>query len=226
MDVILLERILKLGRIGEVVEVKDGFAKNYLLPSGKAVRASKSNHKYFEAQRASLEARDKERRSRAKTVAQQLESMIFKIDRVGLGEGRATGSIFTADVVRALKKIGVNVGRRQIEINSPISRYGTHKVVVHLHPMVSAELSIEVGEPTPIDSVSNYSKHEIEFQTDETTIVGLAKDSSDGNEDEESSMQMVVSELDVVVQQMSDVLALTSSSITQFDARLTQMESR
>ena len=139
MDVILLERIAKLGQMGETVKVRDGFARNYLLPLGKALRANEANKKRFESERATLEARNLERKSEAQAVAEKLDGKSFVIVRSAGETGQLYGSVAARDIIEALASEGFNVGRNQVELNTPIKAIGLHKVVLHLHAEVDSQ---------------------------------------------------------------------------------------
>jgi large subunit ribosomal protein L9 len=141
MNVILLERIAKLGQMGETVKVKDGYARNFLLPQGKALRANEANKKRFEAERSTLEARNLERKSEAQTVADALEGKSFVIVRSAGETGQLYGSVAARDIIEALAAEGFNVGRNQVDLNTPIKAIGLHTVTLHLH----AEVEISVG---------------------------------------------------------------------------------
>src|SRR6478736_292940 len=133
MDVILLERISKLGQMGETVKVKDGYARNYLLPLGKALRSNEANKKRFETERATLEARNLERKSEAQKVADKLEGKTFVMVRSAGETGQLYGSVAARDIVEALEAEGFNIGRNQVDLNTPIKAIGLHKVSLHLH---------------------------------------------------------------------------------------------
>ncbi len=145
MEVILLERVAKLGQMGETVRVRDGFARNFLLPRGKALRATKDNKERFEQQRAQLEARNLERKSEAQTVAEKLDGKSFVIIRQAGETGVLYGSVSTRDMAEAISKEGFTVDRGQIVLNAPIKNLGIHKVPVALHPEVEATVSINVA---------------------------------------------------------------------------------
>lgn len=133
MEVILLERISKLGQMGETVKVRDGFARNYLLPLGKALRANAANKTRFEAERATLEARNLERKSEAQTVADVLDGKSFIVVRSAGETGQLYGSVAARDVVEILAAEGFNIGRNQVHLNTPIKSIGLHKVELQLH---------------------------------------------------------------------------------------------
>ena len=145
MDVILLERIAKLGQMGETVKVRDGFARNYLLPLGKALRANEANKKRFESERSTLEARNLERKSEAQTVAEKLEGKTFVIVRSAGETGQLYGSVAARDIIEVLAAEGFNVGRNQVELNTPIKAIGLHKVVLHLHAEVAITIEVNVA---------------------------------------------------------------------------------
>ena len=172
MDVILLERIAKLGQMGETVKVRDGFARNYLLPLGKALRANDANKKRFESERATLEARNLERKSEAQAVAEKLDGKSFVIVRSAGETGQLYGSVAARDVIEALAAEGFNVGRNQVELNTPIKAIGLHKVVLHLHAEV--EISVEVNVARSADEAERQSKGESLTSAD--AIYGVDED--------------------------------------------------
>ena len=172
MDVILLERVAKLGQMGETVKVRDGFARNYLLPLGKALRANEANKKRFEAERSTLEARNLERKSEAQTVAEKLDGKSFIIVRSAGETGQLYGSVAARDIIEALAAEGFNIGRNQVELNTPIKAIGLHKVVLHLHAEV--EISIEVNVARSADEAERQSKGESLTSAD--AIYGVDED--------------------------------------------------
>ena len=145
MEVILLERISRLGQMGDTVKVKDGFARNFLLPQGKALRANEANKKRFESERATLEARNLERKGEAQTVADALDGKTFVIVRSAGETGQLYGSVAARDILEALAAEGFNVGRNQVDLNTPIKAIGLHKVVLHLHSEVETEIAVNVA---------------------------------------------------------------------------------
>ncbi|HEV7251105.1 MAG TPA: 50S ribosomal protein L9 [Shinella sp.] len=145
MDVILLERIAKLGQMGETVKVRDGFARNYLLPLGKALRANEANKKRFESERSTLEARNLERKSEAQSVAEKLDGKSFVVVRSAGETGQMYGSVAARDIVEVLAAEGFNIGRNQVELNTPIKAIGLHKVVLHLHAEVEITIELNVA---------------------------------------------------------------------------------
>ena len=145
MDVILLERVAKLGQMGETVKVRSGYARNFLLPRGKALRATATNKKHFEAQRAQLETRNLERRKEAETVGEKLNGQSFIILRQSGETGVLYGSVSTRDLAEIMTQNGFTVDRNQIAINQPIKTIGLHNVPVALHPEVEVKVTINVA---------------------------------------------------------------------------------
>lgn len=145
MDVILLERVAKLGQIGDTVKVKDGFARNFLLPNGKALRATEANKKKFEGMKAQIEAQNLERKNEAEAVAKKLEGKIVVLVRQAGETGQLYGSVSTRDIAEALTKDGFTVERRQIVLNAPIKLIGLHTLPVSLHPEVEVKITVNVA---------------------------------------------------------------------------------
>jgi len=145
MQIILLERIAKLGQMGDVVNVKDGFARNFLLPQGKALRANEENKARFESQRVDLEARNLERKGGAEEINKKLDGTSYVVIRSAGETGQLYGSVTTRDIAAALDGEGFKVARSQIILLAPIKTIGLHKVEVVLHPEVSANIVINVA---------------------------------------------------------------------------------
>lgn len=145
MQVILLERVAKLGQMGEVVNVKQGFARNYLLPQGKAMRASEANVKAFEAQKSDRAARNDESRGEAETAAAKINGQVFVIIRSASDAGALYGSVTPRDAAEAAAAQGFEIERRQIVLTAPIKDLGLHDVSVHLHPEVDATIRLNVA---------------------------------------------------------------------------------
>jgi large subunit ribosomal protein L9 len=145
MEVILLERISRLGQMGDTVKVKDGFARNFLLPQGKALRANEANKKKFEGQRAQLEARNLERKSEASQVAEKLDGKSFIVVRSAGETGQLYGSVSTRDIADLLTAEGFSVNRNQIELNQPIKTIGLSNVAIALHPEVEVTVTLNVA---------------------------------------------------------------------------------
>lgn len=145
MEVILLERIEKLGQMGDVVTVKPGYARNFLLPRKKAMRATKSNMAVFEAQRAQLEAENLKRREEAEAVAEKLDGMSVVLIRQAGDSGQLYGSVTARDISDAVTEAGVTINRNQIAMDKVIKTLGLHAVKVRLHPEVSVEVTGNVA---------------------------------------------------------------------------------
>jgi large subunit ribosomal protein L9 len=131
--------------MGEVVRVKDGYARNYLLPRGKALRANEANKKHFEAQRAQLEARNLELKSEAQKVAEKLDGKTFVVIRQAGETGQLYGSVSTRDIADVVTAGGFSVSRNQVAIFTPIKTLGMHAIPVHLHPEVEAKITVNVA---------------------------------------------------------------------------------
>ncbi|GAA4743184.1 50S ribosomal protein L9 [Sphingomonas daechungensis] len=145
MEVILLERVEKLGSIGDVVTVKNGFARNYLLPNKKALRANESNRKVFEANRAKIEADNAERRTDAEKSAKGVDGKTVQLIRQASNTGQLYGSVSARDIVEALDADGAKVVKSQIVLDRPIKTIGVHEVKVALHPEVSVVVKVNVA---------------------------------------------------------------------------------
>ncbi|WP_375681179.1 50S ribosomal protein L9 [Bartonella sp. AP60NXGY] len=148
MDIILLERIPRLGQMGDIVSVKDGYARNFLLPQGKALRANEANKKHFEIQRAQLEARNLERKSEAQKIAEKLDRQSFIVVRSAGETGQLYGSVSTRDIAEIITDEGFSIGRNQIELNHPIKMIGLHTITLSLHPEVQISVIINVARST------------------------------------------------------------------------------
>ena len=145
MEVILLERVEKLGSIGDVVTVKNGFARNYLLPNKKALRANESNRKVFEANRAKIEADNAERRTDAEKAAKGVDGKTVQLIRQASNTGQLYGSVSARDIVEALEGEGAKVTKSQVVLDRPIKNIGVHDVKVALHPEVSVIVKVNVA---------------------------------------------------------------------------------
>ena len=145
MEVILLERISRLGQMGDTVKVKDGFARNFLLPQGKALRANEANKKKFEGQRAQLETRNLERKSEAQTIADQLDGKSFIVVRSAGETGQLYGSVSTRDISELVTAEGFSVSRNQVELNQPIKTIGLTNVAIALHPEVEVTITLNIA---------------------------------------------------------------------------------
>jgi large subunit ribosomal protein L9 len=145
MEVILLERIGKLGQMGDVVRVKDGFARNFLLPRGKALRATADNKKRFEEMKAELHTRNLEMKGEAGKLASKLDGKTYVVLRQASEAGQLFGSVSTRDIATLIKADGAEVGRSQIVLNSPIKTIGRYKVPLALHPEVEVGITVTVA---------------------------------------------------------------------------------
>lgn len=145
MEVILLERVEKLGGIGDVVTVKNGFARNFLLPNKKALRANEANRKVFEANRAKIESDNAERRSDAEKAAKGVDGKTVKLIRQASNTGQLYGSVSARDIVEALEGEGAKVAKNQVVLDRPIKNIGVHDVKIALHPEVAVTVKVNVA---------------------------------------------------------------------------------
>jgi large subunit ribosomal protein L9 len=145
MEVILLERVSRLGQMGDTVKVKDGFARNFLLPQGKALRANEGNKKKFEGQRAQLEARNLERKAEAAQISDKLDGKSFIAVRSAGETGQLYGSVSTRDIADLLTAEGFSVNRNQILLNQPIKTIGLTNVAIALHPEVEVTITLNIA---------------------------------------------------------------------------------
>ena len=178
MEVILLERVAKLGQMGDVVSVKDGYGRNYLLPQGKALRANASNIASFEERKAQLEARNLETKAEAEALATRLDGQQFIVIRSASDGGNLYGSVTTRDAATIATDEGFSVDRKQIIIRQPIKVLGLHELEVHLHPEVMAVITLNVAR----------SADEAELQASGKSIQDLAAE-------EDAAAEFEISEL-------------------------------
>ncbi|WP_347137820.1 50S ribosomal protein L9 [Paracoccus sp. SSK6] len=164
MQVILLERVAKLGQMGEVVRVKEGYARNFLLPQGKALRASEANIKSFENRKVQLEAQNAESKAEAQKIADKLNGQTFVVIRSASDAGALYGSVTTRDAAEAATEAGFTLDRKQVVLNQPIKDLGMHEVSVVLHPEVDATIVLNVAR----------SAEEAELQAQGKSIQDLA----------------------------------------------------
>jgi large subunit ribosomal protein L9 len=172
MEVILLERVEKLGQMGQVVRVKDGFARNYLLPQKKALRATAANRERFEVERAALEKTNAARRSDAEKNASALDGKTCVLLRQASESGQLYGSVTARDVAEAASTLGVSVTRTQVSLDRPIKNLGTHTVRVFLHPEV----------PTTVKVIVARSEAEAEIEKQRAAGVAVAGAAAGGEE--------------------------------------------
>lgn len=189
MDVILLERVAKLGQMGDVVSVKDGYARNYLLPQRKAMRANDNNLKAFEAQKAQLEARNLETKKEAEDLAGRLGGQQFVVIRSASDSGALYGSVTTRDAADAATDAGFSIDRKQVALTAPIKELGLHVVSVVLHPEVDVTITLNVARST----------EEADLQASGKSIQELAAE-------EEAAAEFEIAELfdDIGAAQMDD----------------------
>lgn len=166
MDVILLERVAKLGQMGDVVRVKDGYGRNFLLPQGKALRATKANIDAFQTRRAQLETRNLETKREAEAAAARLGGKAFVIIRSASESGALYGSVNARDVADAATAAGYSVSRAQVVINRPVKELGLHPMTVILHPEVHVAITVNVAR----------SPEEAELQASGKTVQELRSD--------------------------------------------------
>jgi large subunit ribosomal protein L9 len=148
MQVILLERVAKLGQMGEVVNVRDGYARNFLLPQGKALRANDVNIKRFETEKAQLETRNLESKKEAEALAGKLDGQQFVVIRSASDSGALYGSVTTRDAADAATAAGFSVDKKQVALDRPIKDLGLHSVTVTLHPEVEVKITLNVARST------------------------------------------------------------------------------
>lgn len=148
MQVVLLERIGRLGQIGDVVTVKDGYARNFLLPLGKALRATKDNLAKFEGQRAQIEARNLELKKEAEDVSTRVDGKQFIVIRQAGDTGQLYGSVSTRDIAEAATTAGFSIDKRQVVLDKPIKELGLHPLKLQLHPEVIVKVTINVARST------------------------------------------------------------------------------
>ena len=178
MQVILLERVAKLGQMGEVVDVKPGYARNYLLPQKKALTASKANIAAFEDQKAQLEARNLETRKEAEALGEKLDGQQFVVIRQASDGGSLYGSVTPRDAADAATEAGFTIDRKQVNIVTPIKELGLHAVAVTLHPEVEVTINLNVAR----------SPEEAELQASGKSIQELAAE-------EEAAAEFEIAEL-------------------------------
>ena len=178
MDIILLERVAKLGQMGEVVSVKEGYARNFLIPQGKALRANDANLAQFEAEKAQLEARNLETKKEAEALSAQLDGKQFVVIRSASDAGSLYGSVTPRDAAEAATAEGFTVDKKQIALTGPIKELGLHDLTVQLHPEVAATITLNVAR----------SMEEAELQASGKSIQELAAE-------EEAEAEFEIAEL-------------------------------
>jgi large subunit ribosomal protein L9 len=145
MEIVLLERVEKLGQMGDVVNVKNGYARNFLLPQGKALRANKSNLEAFEKKRVQLEADNLNRKEEAEKVAEKLNDITVILIRAASESQQLYGSVSTQDIARAVSENGVSIDRKQVVMDKVLKNLGLHDIRVRLHPEVTVDISVNIA---------------------------------------------------------------------------------
>ena len=182
MEVILMERIEKLGQMGDVVKVKPGFARNYLLPKKKALRATKENLAYFETQRTQLEAENLERRGEAEAVAAKLEGLSVTLIRQAGDSGQLYGSVNARDIAQAVEEAGISISRQQVSLDKVIKVLGLHPIRIRLHPEVVVTITTNVAR----------SEEEAKAQAAEGHVVSAEEQRAT----EEAAVEAVIAEVE------------------------------
>ena len=178
MDIILLERVAKLGQMGEVVSVKEGYARNFLLPKGKALRVNAANMARFEAEKAQLEARNLETKKESEALAEKLDGQQFIVIRSASDAGSLYGSVTPRDAAEAATENGFSDDKKQVVLTGPIKELGLHNVLINLHPEVQATITLNVAR----------SVEEAELQASGKSIQELAAE-------EEAAAEFEIQEL-------------------------------
>src|SRR3954453_11591832 len=175
MDVILLERIEKLGAIGDVVKVKNGYARNFLLPNGKALRANESNRKVFESNRERIEATNAERRSAAEADSKGIDGTTVQLIRQASNTGQLYGSVSARDLAELLEAEGHKIAKNQIVLNRPIKAIGLQEVRIALHPEVSVTIHVNVAR-SPEEAEMQAQGVDVMAQMFEKDVAGFTED--------------------------------------------------
>ena len=187
MEVILLERVEKLGEMGEVVNVKAGFARNYLLPQSKALRATPENRENFESRRVELEAANAERRSAAEKVAGGIAGASVVLVRQASDAGQLYGSVRPRDIANALNEQGGDIDRTQVKLDAPIKVIGLHTVRIAVHPEVVVEITANVARSEEEAELQAQGKSLVDEDVEEETAVGY-EEALEAAEDEETEV--------------------------------------
>ena len=198
MEVILLERIEKLGQMGDVVKVKTGFARNYLLPQNKALRKTKQNLTRFESQRAQLEADNLTRKNDAEKIADKLENMTITIIRAAGETGQLYGSVTSRDIAESVTKAGISVNKNQVILNRALKVLGLEPIRISLHPEVSVEITANIArniEEAEQQLSQGYAVSAVSVEEDQQTE--KASTASPDNTDRSVEANLVASEGEV-----------------------------
>ncbi|MDP6952305.1 MAG: 50S ribosomal protein L9 [Alphaproteobacteria bacterium] len=175
MEVILLERIEKLGQMGDLVTVKNGYARNYLLPQAKALRATAANRERFETQRVQLEASNLEARKEAENIAERMEGLSVVMVRQAGDTGQLYGSVNARDIAAGVTEAGFTVGRRQVRLDTVIKTLGLHEARVALHPEVSVTVTVNAAR----------SEEEAKLQAEGIDVTAMDDDVAEDEGDED-----------------------------------------
>lgn len=186
MDVILLERVEKLGQMGDVVSVKPGYARNYLLPRRKALRATKHNLEFFELRRSQLEADNLERKSDAESVAKKVDGLTVPVIRAAGESGQLYGSVTARDIAEAIIAAGVTVTRQQVMLDRALKTLGLEEIKVVLHPEVSASVVVNIAR----------SQDEAEQQAHLGRAVGVDELDQDDDDDDGDDLDALLATVD------------------------------
>ena len=205
MQVILLERVAKLGQMGEVVEVKPGYARNYLLPQGKALTASEANIAQFEAQKAQLEARNLETKKEAEALAGKLAGQQFVVIRSASDSGSLYGSVTPRDAAEVATEGGFSVDKKQVVLKAPIKELGLHAVDVRLHPEVEVEITLNVAR----------SAEEAELQASGKSIQELAAEEEEAHDFEIAELFDDIGAASAEDEELAEVVADDESGETE-----------
>ena len=186
MDVILLERVEKLGQMGDVVSVKPGYARNYLLPRRKALRATKHNLEFFEGRRGQLEADNLQRKSEAESVAKKVDGLTVPVIRAAGESGQLYGSVTARDIAEAIIAAGVTVTRQQVMLDRALKTLGLEEIKVVLHPEVSASVVVNIAR----------SQDEAEQQSHLGRAVGVDELDQDDDDDDGDDLDALLATVD------------------------------
>ena len=207
MDVILLERIARLGQMGDTVKVKNGYARNFLLPHGKALRANKANLAIFDSQRVELEARNLERKSEAEGVHEKLDGITYIVIRSAGETGQLYGSVTTRDVAETLDEAGFKVVRNQVSLKSPIKVIGFHLISIALHPEVETTITLNVARSEDEaklqaagEDLTKHDSYEMEPIEDDEDDLDLENMFDEGVEIGEEEEAVIAAELEANAQ--------------------------
>ena len=181
MEVILLERIEKLGTIGDVVNVKNGYARNFLLPRGKALRANDANRKVFDANREKIEAQNAERRTDAEKDAKKVDGLKIQLIRQASNTGQLYGSVSARDLAEAMEAAGHKVAKNQIVLDRPIKAIGVQDVKIALHPEVSVTIHVNVAR-SPEEAELQAQGVDVMAEMFEKDVAGFTEDRVEGAE--------------------------------------------